>query len=116
MAKGKAKTLAMNHKSSRVLQSILKWGNDSQKADLIAEAVPSLVRLVRRLLLRPLPLCRPETPSQSARVALRAPLCAFLDQVELAKDTYGTHLARKIVDIAGKPELPNLLKAVKVNR
>lgn len=42
-ARGKAKTLAMNHKSSRVLQSILKWGTDEQKAGLVDEILPNLV-------------------------------------------------------------------------
>lgn len=119
MAKGKAKTLAMNHKSSRVLQSILKYGTVKQKTTLVEEAIPSLVRCCRRsspllcasLWLAPSFQPLPTSAAGDARALTASrPRCA---QVELAKDTYGTHLARKIVDYAGKPELPNLLKAVK---
>ena len=75
---GRVRQLAMSHKASRVLQSILKWGTPPQKAALQAEALPDLVIL--------------------------------------AKDTYGTHLARKLVDEADKADLPALLKAFKARR
>lgn len=137
MSRGKAKTLAMNHKSSRVLQSILKYGTDAQKKAVIAEVIPSLVRARSRaehnsLSVRvatpqntpqtPAPHCsflrRPcDTPSTfqapSHRVSPLLRLTPLSPQVELAKDTYGTHLARKIVDGAAKQQLPDMLKAVK---
>ena len=74
-SKGRVKQLAMSHKASRVLQSILKYGTPEHKKALAAEALPELAIL--------------------------------------AKDTYGTHLARKLVDEAPKTELPNILKAIR---
>jgi pumilio family protein 6 len=49
------------------------------------------------------------TPAQRASlVAEAAP-----ELPALAKDAYGTHLVRKLLDTAGKPELALLAKALK---
>lgn len=48
-SKGKVPELANNHKGSRVIQALLKFGTDGQKKSVYAECVPEIAQLAKSL-------------------------------------------------------------------